>query len=233
MVIKKGDFVEIEYIGKIKANDKVFDTTNEELAKKEGISNPRAIYGPVLVCVGEGHIPVLDKQLEGKEVGREYEIEIKAEDAFGKKNPSLVRVVSRSLFKKQNLNPYPGLQINADGYFGVVRSVSGGRIIVDFNHPLAGKDLVYYVKILKKEDDPKKKIECVAMFNLFPNKGLYEIEVKEGKAIIMLKVDVPDDIKKIFREKVLKLIPEIKEIELKVVERAEKKEEKKEITTKE
>ena len=47
-----------------------------------------------------------------------------------------------SAFKKENITTQPGLQITVDEAVGMVKTVSGGRVIVDFNHPLSGKDIV-------------------------------------------------------------------------------------------
>ncbi len=212
--IKKGDFVEIEYTGKIKVLDKVFDSSNEEIAKSNDIYNPRMKYGPIVVCIGEHNvIKGLDEKLENREVGKEYEIEISAEEGFGKKDPKLMKVVSRALFKKQNMTPYPGLQINADGMVGVVRSVNGGRVTLDFNHPLAGRDLVYNIKILNKVDDIEKQIKSLIKFNLFMfGEDNFKTKIEGDKLEITSKIKIPEQFQKPFEEKVKKLVPKIKKI---------------------
>ena len=55
------------------------------------------------------------------------------------------------------IQPIPGLQLNIDGSFGVVKPSAADACLVDFNHPLAGKDLVYDVKINKIGRDDKEK----------------------------------------------------------------------------
>ncbi len=161
-MIKKNDFIEIEYTGKIKESNKVFDTTSEEIAKKEKIHNPDLKYKPAIICVNQHQVVQgLDEQLINKEINKQYEIEIPPEKAFGKKNPKLIRIISTSPFKKQNLTPYPGLQVNIDGFMGLVRTVTGGRIVVDFNHPLAGRILIYEIKINKLVTDKKSQMECL------------------------------------------------------------------------
>lgn len=54
--IKKNDFVLVEFIGRIKDNAKVFDTTVQEVAMKADIFNEREIYQPRLVVVGAGWV---------------------------------------------------------------------------------------------------------------------------------------------------------------------------------
>ena len=119
-----------------------------------------------------------------------------------------------SLFKKQNMNPYPGLQINADGMIGTVRSVSGGRINLDFNHPLAGRELVYTFKILKKVEDTKEKVNSVMKFGLeMFGPDMFNKELKENNLEITSKIKMPEQIQKTFEEKFKNLIPELKKVE--------------------
>ena len=56
------------YTGKV--GDNVFDTTDEDEAKKAGIHSASAVYGPVTICVGQKHVIVgLDEELVGKKAG--------------------------------------------------------------------------------------------------------------------------------------------------------------------
>ncbi|HHE36750.1 MAG TPA: peptidylprolyl isomerase, partial [Candidatus Woesearchaeota archaeon] len=131
-LIKKGDFVELDYTGRIKDDKVVFDTTLEQTAKDNNIHNPGFRYKPVIICVGEKHVVKgLDDALIGKKPGK-YTIEVKAENAFGRKTAELLKLIPMRLFEKDNIKPFVGLEVNVDGTLGVVRSVSGGRVIVDF-----------------------------------------------------------------------------------------------------
>ena len=229
MKVNKDDFVEVEYTGRIKSDGRIFDTTNEKLAEENKIKTPGMAYGPIIVCLGENNIvEFLDDELADKEIGKKYEKEFRSEEAFGKKDAKLVRVVSMNLFKKQDMAPYPGMQINAEGHFGIVRSISGGRVIVDFNHPLAGRELIYEFRILSKINDAVKQAECIAKFNLLPNKNLYELKLDGESLNVVVKIDIPDKIKETFKKKIQKLVPKIKKIEFST----EKKDEK-QITTQE
>ncbi len=155
--IKKHDFVEIEYTGKLKDENIIFDTTDEKVAKENKLHGHD--YGPIIICVGEEQLlKGLDKNLEGKETGKEYDFDIKPEDAFGKKNAKLIQLIPTNKFKQQKIQPMPGMQLNIDGVVGTVKTVSGGRTLVDFNHPLAGKELSYKIKINKKITDDKEKL---------------------------------------------------------------------------
>lgn len=178
MQIKKNDFIEIEFTGK--ANNEIFDTTHKEEAKKIGIE---ADVKPIVVSVGnEMLLKGLDENLDGKEVEKPYSIKLAPEKAFGPRNPSLIKTIPMKVFKEKNMNPYPGLTVQMDNYLAKILSVSGGRIIVDFNNPLAGKEIQYDFKILKKVEDINEKINSLQDF-FFRNRFEFTINEKDKKVI--------------------------------------------------
>lgn len=188
----KKDFIEIDYVGCIKESNQIFDLTDQDLAKKEKLYDKNLKYGPKIICLGENNIlAALDKELVDKEVGGYYKIELKTEDAFGKKDPKLVHIVGVESLIKQKINPFPGLQINASGLLGIIRSVTSGRVTVDFNHPLAGKNLVYEVKINRIVDSVVEKLSALVknMLNL-DNKD-FEMKLENGRAEVSLKKFLP------------------------------------------
>lgn len=198
-IIRKGDFVEVDYTGRIKDGE-VFDTTSAEVAKSNDIYNEGSVYEPAIICIGEGHIlKALDELLSGKELGKEYKFELTPEKAFGKKNAKLLRLVPISVFRKQDVQPIPGLQVSIDGIMGVIRAVTGGRVIVDFNHPLAGKDVVYEIKAKKLIKDDQEKVSSLLKMELGVKDS--EITVEEKKATINTKMKIPEEIQNRFSER--------------------------------
>jgi FKBP-type peptidyl-prolyl cis-trans isomerase SlyD len=154
---KEKDFVEINFSGY--SNGKVFDSNIEEDLKK---LNPEAKPEPLTVVIGQNMvIPGLDKALKEKEVGKEYEIEVKANDAFGERKRELVKIIPVKIFLEKNINPYPGLVLAMDQSLVKIIAVSGGRVTADFNNPLAGKDLKYKFKILRIVTDEREKADCL------------------------------------------------------------------------
>ncbi len=213
MVIQKKDFVEIEYTGKIKEEGVVFDTTDEKVAKENEIHNDDMSYGPVVVCVGENQVLAgLDKSLDGKEVGKDYTLELNSEDAFGKKDAKLIQLIRTSKFLKQKIQPVPGLQINIDGVMGLIKTVSGGRTLVDFNHPLAGKDLVYEVKVNRLVVDDQEKLRSYLKLQL--NIKDIGITYENNEAKVAIKQEIPKDAKDKIEEKVKELIPGVKKLDI-------------------
>ena len=213
MAINKGDFIEIDYTGRLE-DSTVFDTTEESVAKKEKIHNPDARYGSVVICVGQNHVVAgLDKGIEGKDAGKEYKIEVSPEEGFGKKDAKLIQMIATNKFRKENINPMPGLQVNIDGMLGIIRNVSGGRTLVDFNHPLSGQRLFYAVKVKRVVADEKEKVK--AMIDIRIGLRDFDVELKDGKALITTAKDlkIPAEMAKGLSEEISKLVPAVKSIE--------------------
>ena len=218
-IVKKRDFIEIEYTGKIKEDNIVFDTTDEKVAKENNLHGHD--FGPAIICVGEEQVlKGIDKNLEGKDIGEEYEFYISPEDAFGRKNAKLIQLIPTSKFKQQSIQPMPGMQLNIDGMVGTVKTVSGGRTLVDFNHPLAGKELSYKVRINKKITDNKEKLSGYIKLALGTKD--FEAAIENGNAKITLKNGIPKEIQEELTEKITELMPEVKKAEFEIVNKKNK-----------
>ncbi|AAL81525.1 peptidylprolyl isomerase [Pyrococcus furiosus DSM 3638] len=190
MKVEKGDVIRLHYTGKVKETGEIFDTTYEDVAKEARIYNPNGIYGPVPIAVGAGHVlPGLDKRLIGLEVKKKYVIEVPPEEGFGLRDPGKIKIIPLGKFRKSGIIPYPGLEIeveteNGRKMRGRVLTVSGGRVRVDFNHPLAGKTLVYEVEVVEKIEDPIEKIKALIELRLpmiDKDKVIIEISEKDVK----------------------------------------------------
>jgi FKBP-type peptidyl-prolyl cis-trans isomerase 2 len=190
MPVKKGDFIRLDYTGKIQETNEVFDTTNQEVAEEAEILSENKTYGAIPIVVGGGHIlPALDDSIEGMEEGEEKTIEVNAENGFGMRDPNLLQMVPMREFKKQGIKPQVGMAITSEGHTGIIRTVSGGRVTVDFNHELAGKNLEYQVKVEEIITGDSEKIKAMIELhypspNLDPEK--HQIMVEEGKAVIYM-----------------------------------------------
>lgn len=223
MALKTNDFVEIEYTGRIKEDNMVFDTTDEKTAKDNNIHNEKQSYGPVIICIGEKQVlPGIDEQMQGKEPEKSYTFEVTPEQAFGKKDAKLIQLINTNKFRKQGITPIPGLQINIDGMMGKVKTVTGGRTIVDFNHPLSGRDLIYDVKVNKRVTDDKKKLEEYLKLQL--GQKDIKVTITEGNAKVELKTDIPKQIQEPLIKKITEIIPSVKKLEF-VKAKEEKKSE--------
>lgn len=210
--IKKGDFVELEYTGKVKEDNFIFDTTSEKTAKDNHIYNPHSQYGPSVVCIGQHQLlKGLDEGLIGKETGKEYTIELDTDNAFEKKSAQLLKLIPMSAFIKGKTRPEVGMQVDIDGNMGTVKTVTGGRVVVDFNHPLSSKDLIYTVKVNKIITDDSEKIKSTISLVLGVKKEKIDVNVKEGKATVKM-IKLPEVFQKELGKKITEVVPTVKEL---------------------
>jgi len=220
-MIKKNDFIEINFTGK--SNDKIFDTTKKEEAEELGV-DPKNIK-PLVISVGNLMIlKGLDEQLEGKEVGKSYSMHLTPDKAFGKRDPSLIRTYSLNHFKKQNMNPYPGMAIQLDNTIARVLSVSGGRVTMDFNNPLAGKEIDYEVKVEKLITNNKEKINALLDFFV---KQRFEFTIDEKLKKVIFKDEVVNTILQMLGTKFKDMTGYDFEVKVKTEKKKEEKEIKK------
>lgn len=162
MPVKKGDFILLDYTGKVKETGKVFDTTIESVAKDEGLWREGELYEPKLIVVGEGWmLKSLEEKLVGLKINEKETVEIPPELAFGNRDPSKVKMVPLRRLTARDIRPTPGMRIEWDGRLAIVRTIGSGRVQLDFNPPLAGKTLVYEVtvkKVLRRKLDKVKAL---------------------------------------------------------------------------
>lgn len=185
MPLKEHDFVELDYTGYLKDTNDVFDTTDAKTAKEHHLQGSP---GKLTICLSKGHLlRGLEQKLVGKELGK-HRIELSQDEAFGRKNAKLIHLIPTQNFIKAGVQPQPGLPVEVDGRMGTVRTVTGGRTIVDFNHPLSGKDVAYDVTLHRVVTDTKEKVAAMV-------KALIGIEgqvtVTDESAKVVLKDELP------------------------------------------
>jgi FKBP-type peptidyl-prolyl cis-trans isomerase 2 len=214
--MQQGDFVEIDYVGRVKLTNEIFDLTSEELAKKEKIYNPQAPYGPALVVIGSNMaIRGVMKELEKMEINEERSFEVLPSEAFGPRDPRLIKIIPFSKFIENKINPAPGVYFEIEGMQAKVQSVSGGRVRVDFNNPLAGKTLTYDVRILKKIEGGKEKIEALLKYYRVEHS---HVEIREGEAGINSKKPLSPLVRKFIADMATKWVKGIEKVEFKAEE---------------
>ena len=191
-VVAERDFVLVEMTGRAVETDEVFDTTDEELAKEEGIHDENKTYGPKLVVVGEGYVlKGLDDRLPGLKLGETAEVEIPSEEAFGERSPENVRTLPYRNLRSKGVNPVVGQQIELDGRSAMVRSVGAGRVQLDYNHPLAGRKIVYHVKATERYEGDEDKIRSL-IGRRFLGVDLDKFKLKKLKKKV--RIQIPDEI---------------------------------------
>ncbi|MEM9632412.1 MAG: peptidylprolyl isomerase [Pseudomonadota bacterium] len=134
---KSGDTVRLHYKGTLD-DGSVFDSS-------EGRE-------PLEFTVGSGQIiPGLDKAILGMKIGDEKTVRVEAAEAYGPHNPDAKQAVPRSNIP-ENVPLEVGLQLQAQTENGQMMSVtvveiSDDEVILDANHPLAGKDLTFEIQL--------------------------------------------------------------------------------------
>ena len=148
--MEEGDLILIDYVGRT-SDGEIFDISSEEKAKEEGVYTERMDYRPVPVLVGSGYvIEGLEEKLKEMEVGdSEERIDIPSEKAYGGRESDKFQTYPEKEFKKQEVNVRVGDQIRVGKRKGKIISKGSGRVRVDFNHPLSGKNLLYDVEVLE------------------------------------------------------------------------------------
>ena len=191
MALQKGDFILINYTAKVKETNEVFDTTVEETAKKEHLQKEGEIYEPKLVVVGEGWVlKALDDSLATMEPSAAGTVEISPEKAFGQRDPEKVKQVHIKKLAEKGINPALGMRIEYGGKNAVIRSVGAGRVLLDFNPPLAGKTLIYDVTVNKKLETPEEKIGAIIHRRIpVVEEGKFKFAITDKT----LTIDMPED----------------------------------------
>lgn len=142
-VVKDGMMVSLDYT--LKGTDGKLIETNK------GKEPLKYIHGQKTM------IPGLERELTGMKVGGEKHVTVKPEDAYGKVNPNAVQEVPKEKIPPNALKV--GAVLAARGPEGMVmqmtvREVKEKTVVVDMNHPMAGKTLVFDVKIVDIQPAP-------------------------------------------------------------------------------
>lgn len=107
---------------------------------------------PAKFSMGDGSLsPNFEQCLLGLTTGETKQVELKAKDAFGEPNPDFIQYMEKSRFSGQELEVGTIMAFagrNGTEIPGIISDVSGESVKVDFNHPLAGQDVIFDVEIL-------------------------------------------------------------------------------------
>ena len=137
-LVKDNDNVSVHYTGTLE-NGEVFDTSKER--------------EPLSFTVGAGQmIPGFDAAVKGMKLKEVKTVTIPAEEAYGEARPELIQEVSKEQLPEE-LKPHVGQQLasqlsNGQQITVYVTEVREESIVVDANHPLAGKPLTFEIELV-------------------------------------------------------------------------------------
>ncbi len=144
MNIKNGQKVTVHYVGTLK-DGTVFDSS-------------RTKGSPLSFTVGEGKVlPAFEKAVSNMAIGETKTILLEANEAYGEVNPDAVRIVPKAQFG-ETFDLEVGAMVrgqspDGDPIHATVKSIESDGIILDFNHPLAGKPLDFEVELLTVDSE--------------------------------------------------------------------------------
>ncbi len=145
MKAEKGKFIVLDYEGRLESGE-IFDTS------KHGDHSH-----PLTFQLGEGQIiPGFEKAVTGMDEGEEKEFTIKSEEAYGEYDENKKQDIPKSYFPEdKEIKAGSEIFISApDGRSLPLKvvDVNDENVTIDLNHPLAGKDLIFKIKILEIKD---------------------------------------------------------------------------------
>lgn len=142
-VVKDGMLVTLDYTVKT-PDGKLLETS-------KGSQPLKYIHGKKMM------IPGLERELTGMKIGAEKHITIKPEDGYGKLNPNAVQEVPKEKVPPNALKVgavLVGTDKNGSPMPMTVKEIKEKTVVMDLNHPLAGKTLVFDVKVIDVEPAP-------------------------------------------------------------------------------
>jgi FKBP-type peptidyl-prolyl cis-trans isomerase 2 len=147
-IVQAGDTVQVNYVGMLE-NGTVFDTSFKEEAIEDGIYDENRTYSPLKFQVGSGQIITgFDEGVIGMKVGEEKTLTLSPEEAYGEYDEAKVQAIpleqiglNETLVVGQKLYTYYGTAVTVIG-------VNDTYAVIDFNHELAGKTLIFNVTVV-------------------------------------------------------------------------------------
>jgi peptidylprolyl isomerase len=124
------------------------------------------------------------------EINKPATVEISPEKGFGQRDPEKIKRVPLKQLLAKEINPVIGARIEYQGKMASVRSIGAGRVLLDFNPPLAGKTLVYETIVTKKLENNEEKIGALV------HRRIPVVEENKFKLAILdknLTIDMPEE----------------------------------------
>lgn len=152
---KNGDKVRVHYTGTLE-DGSIFDSSEKgaDECSDDACGCGGQAGAPMEFVIGEGHlIPKFEAAVIGLEPGQRVQVSIASEEAYGPRAEEMVAVIERSEIPG-DINPEPGQQMEVILQDGsampvMVTEVSDTTITLDANHPLAGQDLTFDIKLVE------------------------------------------------------------------------------------
>ncbi len=200
--VKEGDFVLVNITARTQKG-KIFRVSSEADAKKAGIFEEKnaqqGYYTPEFVIIGKkGFLNEgLTETIKEMNYFVKKSVKIPPTKAFGKRDPQKIERIGIAKFRKLNEGKNPEIgrefvkQSQGQSQRGTVTNVVQGRVIIDYNHPLAGQSVDYNLEIVDKIEDFNEKIEYFMLNKGIPKENISEFKINYIEKEKTLEFTVP------------------------------------------
>jgi len=139
------DFVLVNYV--LYVDGEVRDTNISEIAEENGLSTPGE---PIGIKLGNaGIIEWFANAIYGMVVGEEKTVIVSPEEWYGERDEDLVVTVSLDQVLVNGGEIVMWSRIGVDGFYGIVVEITDEYVVIDANHPLAGKNLTFEIELVE------------------------------------------------------------------------------------
>ncbi|MFX0104091.1 MAG: helix-hairpin-helix domain-containing protein [Candidatus Hodarchaeota archaeon] len=200
--VEEGDFILVKITARTQKGQ-IFRVSSEEDAKKAGIYDEKkakqGYYTPEFVIVGKpGFLNEgLTETIKEMNFFEKKSVRIPPTKAFGKRDPQKIERIGIAKFRRLNegKNPEIGKEFvkKTQGQVqrGTVTNVVQGRVIIDYNHPLAGQSIDYNLEIIDKIEDFNEKIEYFMINKGIPQENISDFQVSYLPKSKTLEIAIP------------------------------------------
>ncbi|MFX1529833.1 MAG: helix-hairpin-helix domain-containing protein [Promethearchaeota archaeon] len=200
--VEEGDFILVKITGRTQKGI-IFRVSSEEDAKKAGIYDEnkakQGIYTPEFVIVGKSGFlnEGLTETIKEMNFFEKKSVRIPPSKAYGKRDPQKIERIGIAKFRRLNEGKNPEFgqefvkQTQGQVQRGTVTNIVQGRVIVDYNHPLAGQSVDYNLEIIDKIEDFNKKIEYFMINKGIPAESISDFQVSYIPKSKTIEITIP------------------------------------------
>jgi FKBP-type peptidyl-prolyl cis-trans isomerase 2 len=200
--VEEGDFILVKITARTQKGQ-IFRVSSEDDAKKAGIYDEnkanQGYYTPEFVIVGKpGFVNEgLTETIKEMNYFVKKSVRIPPTKAFGKRDPQKIERIGIAKFRRMNEGKNPEIgkefvkQSQGQTQRGTITNVMQGRVIIDYNHPLAGQNVDYNLEVIDKIEDFNEKIEYFMISKGIPSENVSDFQVNYIPKSKTLEIIIP------------------------------------------
>jgi FKBP-type peptidyl-prolyl cis-trans isomerase 2 len=200
--VEEGDFILVKITARTQKGT-IFRVSSEEDARKAGIYDEKkanqGFYTPEFIIVGKpGFVNEgLTETIKTMNYFEKKSVRIPPTKAFGKRDPQKIERIGIAKFRRLNEGKNPEIgqefvkQSQGQTQRGTVTNIVQGRVIVDYNHPLAGQNVDYNLEIIDKIEDFNEKIEYFMISKGIPSENMSDFHINYIPKSKTIEITIP------------------------------------------